>query len=65
LEQQQSSKSIDKLYKSAACFCRQVAAWAEDIFCHLYLMKFYKITKNLTTTEAREKMARDLEPLKM
>ncbi len=28
-------------------------------------MKNHKITKNLTTTEAREKMGTDLEPLKM
>jgi hypothetical protein len=41
-----------------------VAAWTEDIFCRVSLMKNQKITKNLTTPEAREKMGTDLKPLK-
>ncbi len=38
--------------KSAASFCRQVAAWLPDMFCDLYLLK--KVN-NSTTTKGREK----------
>ncbi len=46
--------------KSAACFCRQMAAWFPDIYCNFYSVKHYKIAKNSTTTEAREKINTDL-----
>jgi hypothetical protein len=41
--------------KSAASFCRQVAAFVPDMFCNIYLAKNHKIANNLATTEAREK----------
>jgi len=47
--------------KSAASFCRQVAAWFPDMFCNFYLVKNHKIAKNSTTTKAREKISADLE----
>jgi hypothetical protein len=40
--------------KSAASFCRQVAAWFPHMFCNFYLMKNHKIANNSTTTKARE-----------
>jgi len=51
--------------KSAASFCRQVAAWAVDMFCDFYLMKNHKIAKNSTTTKAREKLSTDFESLRI
>jgi hypothetical protein len=52
--------------KSVASFCHQVVAWFTDMFSNFYLVKNYKIAKNSTTTEAREKnhsfgILRDLE----
>jgi hypothetical protein len=41
--------------KSAASFCRQVAAWFPDMFCYFYFVKKHKIAKNSTATEARKK----------
>ncbi len=41
--------------KSAAGFCRQVAAWFPDMFSNFYLAKNHKIAKNSTTTKAIEK----------
>jgi hypothetical protein len=51
--------SIDSIYnegKSAASFCRQIAACFPDLFCNLNLVKNHKIAKNSTTTKAREKI---------
>jgi hypothetical protein len=33
--------------KSAAIFCRQVAAWIPDMFCNFYSVKNHKIAKKL------------------
>jgi hypothetical protein len=41
--------------KSAASFCRQVAAWFPDMFCNFYLVKNNTTAKNSTATKAREK----------
>jgi hypothetical protein len=49
--------------KSAASFCRQVAAWLPDMFCNFYFVKNYKIAKNSATTKAREKLINDSESL--
>jgi len=49
--------------KSAASFCRQMAALFPDMCCIFYLMKNHKIAKNPTTTIAREKISMDLESL--
>jgi hypothetical protein len=38
-----------------------VAAWVPDMFCNIYLVKSHKIANNLATTEAREKISKDLE----
>jgi hypothetical protein len=50
--------SIDGV-KSAASFCRQVAAWFPDMFSKFYLVKNHKIANNSTTAEAREKISTD------
>jgi hypothetical protein len=44
--------------KSAASFCCQVAAWFPD-----YLVKNHKLSKNSTTTKAKEKISPILESL--
>jgi hypothetical protein len=44
--------------KSAASFCRQVAARFPGMFCNFYLAKNHKIDRNSTTTIAREKNKR-------
>ncbi len=49
--------------KSAASFCRQVAAWFPDMFCNFYLLKNPKIAKNSTATKARDKISTDLKSL--
>jgi hypothetical protein len=49
--------------KSAASFCRQVAAWVPEMFCNFYLAKNHKIAENSTTTKAREEISTDLESL--
>jgi hypothetical protein len=49
--------------KSAASFCHQVAAWVPDMFCNFYIAKNHQITKNSTTTKAREKISTYLETL--
>jgi hypothetical protein len=41
--------------KSAASFCREVAALVPDMFCKFYLVKNHKIAKNSTTAKDREK----------
>jgi hypothetical protein len=41
-----------------------VAAFFPGVFCNFYLVKNHKITKNSTTTKAREKISTDLETLK-
>jgi hypothetical protein len=50
--------------KSAASFCRQVAAWVPDMLCNFYIVKIHILTKNSTTTKAREKISKDLKSLK-
>jgi hypothetical protein len=40
--------------KSAASFCRQMAAWFPYMFCNFYKVKNHKITKNSINTKARE-----------
>jgi hypothetical protein len=49
--------------KSAASFCRQVAAWLPDKFCNFYLVKNHKIGKNSRIAIAIEKISIDLESL--
>ena len=49
--------------KSAASFCRQVAAWFPDIFSIFYLVTNHKIAENSTSTKATENISTDLEPL--
>ncbi len=49
--------------KSAASFCRQVAALVPDMFCYFYLVKNYNIANNSATTEAREKISAYSESL--
>jgi hypothetical protein len=44
--------------KSAASFCRQVAAWFPDMFCNFYVVKNHKIAKNSAMTKAGEKKHR-------
>jgi hypothetical protein len=51
--------------KSAANFVCKVAAWVPDMFCNFYLVNNYKIAKNSTTTEAKEKISADLESLEV
>jgi hypothetical protein len=43
--------------KSAASFCRQVAALVPDMFSNFYLVKNHKIANNSATTKATEKLA--------
>jgi hypothetical protein len=51
--------------KSAASFCRQVAAWIPDMFCNFYLVKNQKIvTNDSTMPEAIEEISADLESFK-
>ncbi len=45
----------EEFTKSAASFCRQVAAWVPDIISTFYLTKNHKTAKNSTTTTARVK----------
>jgi hypothetical protein len=49
--------------RSAAIFCRQVAALFPDMIRNFYLMKNHKIAKNSTATKARERISTDLESL--
>jgi hypothetical protein len=49
--------------KSAASFCRQVAALVQDMFCNFYVVKNHKIVNNAATAEAREKISTYLESL--
>jgi hypothetical protein len=58
-----SSIRINQLPDSAARFCCQVAAWVPDMFCNFYLVKSHNIVHNTTSTEAREKINRDLESI--
>ncbi len=51
--------------KSAASFCRHVAAWFPDMFCNFYLVKNHKPDENSTTAKAREKISTDLECLEV
>jgi hypothetical protein len=41
--------------KSAASFCRQMAAWFPYMFCNFYLVQNNNIAKNSITAKAREK----------
>jgi hypothetical protein len=54
-------KTLFNERNSAASFCRQVAAWLQDMFCNFYLVKNHKIAKNSTTAKAREKISAHLE----
>jgi len=50
--------------KSAASFCRQMAAWVTRYVLQLLLSeKSQNCKKNSTTTKAREKISTDLESL--
>ncbi len=44
--------------KSAASFCRQMAAWFPEMFCNFYLVIHHKIVQNSATTKAGEKNKR-------
>jgi hypothetical protein len=50
-------KNVNNEVKSAASFCRWVAAWVMDMFCNFYLMKNQSIANNAATAEAVEKIA--------
>jgi hypothetical protein len=52
-----------KQFKSASIFCRQVAAWFLDMFCHFYFVKNHKFVSNLRTSVARVKIGVCLEYL--
>jgi hypothetical protein len=54
---------LSKWDKLAAIFCRKLAEWVSDIFFNFYIVKIHKIASNLKTTEAREEISTDLEPL--
>ncbi len=47
--------------KSAASFCRQVAAWVTGMFSSFYLVKNNKTANNSTATKARGKISAHLE----
>jgi hypothetical protein len=49
----------------AASFCRLVAAPLPDVFATFIFLKNHKIAKNLTTTNAREKISTDFESLEV
>jgi hypothetical protein len=49
--------------KSAASFCRQVAAWFTQTCFVAFLLKNYKIANNSTTAKAREKINTDMESI--
>jgi hypothetical protein len=51
---------VDKV-KSAARFCRQVAAGVLDMFWNFDLVKYLKIANNLTAEKAEVKISADLE----
>jgi hypothetical protein len=38
-----------------------MAAWVPDMFCNFYLVKNHKIANNSRTTEAREKLSKNLD----
>jgi len=62
MAQQVFSVSYNEV-KSAASFCRQVAAWFPDMFCNFYVVKNHKIAKVSTATKAREKISVGWESL--
>ena len=41
----------------------RLASWVPDMFRNFYLVKSLKIANNLTTTEIRVKISKDLESL--
>jgi hypothetical protein len=49
--------------KSAAIFCRKMAALVPDMFCNCYLVKNHKVAYNSATTKAREKISTYLKSL--
>ncbi len=59
----QTAKIIAEQDKSAAGFCRQAAAWVQDMICNFYAAKWHKIANKSPTTEAREKISIDLESI--
>jgi hypothetical protein len=46
--------------KSAASFCRQVAALVPEEFCNFYVVKIHKIANNSATSEAGEEISTNL-----
>ncbi len=54
---------MDNEGKSAASFCRKVAALVTDMFGNFYLVKNHKIADKSATTEATEKISTCLESL--
>jgi len=58
LPKHKNSPSQDK---SAARFCRKVAAWVPDMYCNFSLVKSQKIANNSASTEARVKIRTVLE----
>jgi hypothetical protein len=61
IEQIFSTWKIPNEGKSAAIFCRQVAAWGTDMFRNFCSVKSHKIADNSATIEAAEKISIDLE----
>jgi hypothetical protein len=57
------TREVSMRGKSAASFCRPMAACVPDMFCNFYLVKNNKIAKYSATTKAREKISTDLESL--
>jgi hypothetical protein len=49
--------------KSAASYCRQVAARFPDMFRNFYIVKNHKIDKNVTSTKVVIKISTYLESL--
>ncbi len=49
---QQPLKLDINLDKPVPIFCRQVAAWAPDIFCNFYILKNHKIRLNNCSSKA-------------
>ncbi len=47
--------------KSAASFCRPLAAWFPDMFSNFYVVKNHKFAKNSMTAKSREKISTDLK----
>jgi hypothetical protein len=48
-------QKVNNVGRSAASFCRQVAAWFPDAFCNFYIVKNHKTAKKSAITKAKEK----------